>query len=57
MLAKIAEFYEDEVDVAVAGLLTVLEPVLIAFLGVIVGGIVVSMYLPLFDLISQLSSH
>jgi type IV pilus assembly protein PilC len=57
MLAKIAEFYEDEVDVAVAGLLTVLEPVLIAFLGVVVGGIVISMYLPLFDLISQLSSH
>jgi type IV pilus assembly protein PilC len=57
MLAKIAEFYEEEVDVAVAGLLTVLEPVLIAFLGVIVGGIVVSMYLPLFDLINQLSSH
>jgi type IV pilus assembly protein PilC len=55
MLAKIAEFYEDEVDVAVAGLLTILEPVLIAFLGVIVGGIVISMYLPLFDLINQLS--
>ena len=57
MLAKIAEFYEEEVDVAVAGLLTILEPVLIAFLGVIVGGIVISMYLPLFSIISQLSSH
>jgi type IV pilus assembly protein PilC len=57
MLAKIAEFYEDEVDLAVAGLLTILEPVLIAFLGVVVGGIVISMYLPLFDLISQLSQH
>jgi type IV pilus assembly protein PilC len=55
MLAKIAEFYEDEVDVAVAGLLTVLEPLLICVLGVIVGGIVIAMYLPLFDLISQLS--
>jgi type IV pilus assembly protein PilC len=55
MLAKIAEFYEDEVDVAVAGLLTVLEPLLICVLGVIVGGIVISMYLPLFDLISKLS--
>lgn len=55
MLNKIAEFYEEEVDVAVAGLLTILEPVLIAFLGVIVGGIVISMYLPLFDLISKLS--
>lgn len=55
MLAKIAEFYEDEVDVAVAGLLTVLEPVMIAFLGVVVGGIIISMYLPLFELINQLS--
>jgi type IV pilus assembly protein PilC len=55
MLAKIAEFYEDEVDVAVAGLLTILEPALICVLGVVVGGIVISMYMPLFDLISQLS--
>jgi len=55
MLAKIAEFYEDEVDVAVAGLLTILEPALICVLGVVVGGIVVSMYMPLFDLISHLS--
>jgi len=57
MLAKIAEFYEDEVDIAVAGLVAVLEPVLISILGVIVGGIVISMYLPLFDLINQLSKH
>ena len=55
MLAKIADFYEDEVDVAVAGLLTILEPVLIAVLGVIVGTIVIAMYLPLFELINQLS--
>ena len=55
MLAKIAEFYEDDVDVAVAGLLTVLEPIMIAFLGVIVGGIIISMYLPLFELINQLT--
>ena len=55
MLAKIADFYEDEVDVAVKGLLTVLEPLLIAVLGVIVGTIVIAMYLPLFDLISKLS--
>ena len=55
MLAKIADFYEDEVDIAVKGLLTVLEPLLICVLGVIVGGIVISMYLPLFDLINQLS--
>jgi type IV pilus assembly protein PilC len=57
MLGKIAEFYEEEVDVAVAGLLTILEPLMIAFLGVVVGGIVISMYLPLFDLIGKLSSH
>jgi type IV pilus assembly protein PilC len=55
MLGKIADFYEDEVDTAVAGLLTLLEPIMIAFLGVIVGGIVISMYLPMFDLISKLS--
>ncbi len=55
MLAKIAEFYEEEVDTAVAGLLTLLEPVMIAFLGIVVGGIVVAMYLPIFGLISQLT--
>jgi type IV pilus assembly protein PilC len=55
MLAKIAEFYEEEVDIAVAGLMTILEPALICVLGVIVGGIVISMYMPLFELISQLS--
>ena len=55
MLAKIADFYEEEVDTAVAGLLTLLEPVMIAFLGGIVGGIVIAMYLPIFDLISKLA--
>jgi type IV pilus assembly protein PilC len=55
MLSKIADFYEDEVDTAVAGLLTLMEPVLIAFLGVVVGGIVIAMYLPIFDLISKLT--
>jgi type IV pilus assembly protein PilC len=55
MLAKIADFYEEEVDTAVAGMLTLLEPVMIAFLGVIVGGIVIAMYLPIFDLISKLT--
>jgi type IV pilus assembly protein PilC len=54
MLAKIAEFYEDEVDVAVAGLMKLIEPVMIAFLGVVIGGIVISMYLPMFDLISKI---
>jgi type IV pilus assembly protein PilC len=55
MLSKIADFYEDEVDTAVAGLLTLLEPIMISFLGIIVGGIVISMYLPIFDLISKLT--
>jgi type IV pilus assembly protein PilC len=55
MLAKIADFYEEEVDTAVAGLLTLLEPVMIAFLGIVVGGIVIAMYMPIFDLISKLA--
>jgi len=55
MLSKIADFYEEEVDQAVAGLLTLLEPVMIAILGGIVGGIVISMYLPIFGLIEQLA--
>jgi type IV pilus assembly protein PilC len=54
MLSKIAEFYEDEVDTAVAGLMKLLEPVLIAFLGVAIGGIVVAMYMPMFTLIGQI---
>ncbi len=55
MLAKIADFYEEEVDTAVAGLLTLLEPIMIALLGTVVGGIVISMYMPIFDLISKLT--
>jgi type IV pilus assembly protein PilC len=55
MLTRAAEFYEDEVDSEIAGLLTMLEPMLIAALGVVVGGIVVSMYLPLVELVGQLS--
>ncbi len=55
MLAKIADFYEEEVDTAVAGLLTLLEPIMIAVLGIIVGGIVIAMYMPIFDLISKLT--
>jgi type IV pilus assembly protein PilC len=55
MLSKIADFYEEEVDTAVAGMLTLLEPIMIAFLGVVVGGIVIAMYLPIFDLISKLA--
>jgi len=57
MLQKIADFYEDEVDAAVKDLLTALEPIMIVFLGVVVGGIVISMYLPLFSLINKLAGH
>ena len=55
MLSKIADFYEEEVDVAVAGLLTLLEPIMIALLGGVVGGIVIAMYMPIFDLISKIT--
>ena len=55
MLGKIADFYEDEVDVAVKDLLAAMEPAIIVFLGVAVGGIVISMYLPLFSLIGKLA--
>ena len=51
MLMKIADFYEEEVDTAVAGLTSTLEPIMIVILGGIVGGIVIAMYLPIFDLI------
>ena len=54
MLSKIADFYEDEVDLAVAGLMKLLEPVLIAFLGVAIGGIVIAMYMPMFTLIGKI---
>ena len=50
MLGKIAEFYEREVDDAVAALSSLLEPLIIVFLGVVIGGLVVAMYLPIFKL-------
>jgi type IV pilus assembly protein PilC len=56
MLQKIADFYEEEVDAAVKDLLTALEPIMIVFLGVVVGGVVISMYLPLFSLIGKLAT-
>ena len=52
MLSKIADFYDEEVDAAVSGLLSLLEPIMIVFLGVVVGGMVVAMYLPIFDMIN-----
>ncbi len=52
MLTKIADFYDTEVDTAVGGLLSLMEPIMIVFLGVVVGGMVVAMYLPIFDMIN-----
>ncbi len=52
MLSKIADFYDEEVDAAVSGLLSLMEPIMIVFLGVVVGGMVVAMYLPIFDMIN-----
>ncbi|HYP54121.1 MAG TPA: type II secretion system F family protein [Pyrinomonadaceae bacterium] len=56
MLGKIADFYEQEVDTAIANLLTLIEPIMIGFLGVTIGSIVIAMYMPLFTLIGKLSS-
>jgi type IV pilus assembly protein PilC len=50
MLSKVADFYEAEVDDAVAGLSSLLEPIIMAFLGIVIGGLVVAMYLPIFKL-------
>ena len=54
MLSKIADFYEDEVDTAVGGLMKLIEPLMIVFLGVVIGTIVVAMYLPMFSLFSKI---
>jgi type IV pilus assembly protein PilC len=53
MLTKLANFYDEEVETSVAALLSILEPVLLIFVGCLVGGIVVSMYLPIFDLMNK----
>ncbi len=52
MLGKIADFYEEEVEIAVSGLMAILEPVMVVFLGVIIGGLVIAMYLPIFKLVT-----
>ena len=52
MLTKIADFYDEEVDAAVAALLAAMEPLMIVFLGVVVGGMIIAMYLPIFDMIN-----
>jgi type IV pilus assembly protein PilC len=55
MLEKLAAYYEEEADAAIANLMTLIEPVMIVFLGVVIGGIVISMYMPIFSLIRHLS--
>jgi type IV pilus assembly protein PilC len=55
MLEKIANFYDDEVDTAVEQLTSIIEPVMIVIMGVIVGGMLISMYLPMFKLINVIS--
>jgi type IV pilus assembly protein PilC len=57
MLSKIADFYEDEVDVAVAALTSLLEPVLMVIVGSVVGVVLISMYLPIFDLAGHIKSE
>ena len=53
MLNKVADFYEDEVDQAVESLTSLLEPMIMAFLGVVIGGLVIAMYLPIFSMASN----
>ncbi len=56
MLTKIADFYDDEVDAAVSTVLSLMEPIMIVFLGVIVGGMIIAMYLPIFDMINAVGA-
>ena len=56
MLQKIADFYEDEVDTAVSAMTSLIEPIMMAFLGIVVGGLIVAMYLPVFDLASNVEA-
>ncbi len=55
MLAKIADFYDEEVDAAVAALTSIIEPVIIVFMGAVIGGILIAMYLPMFEIIGKIS--
>jgi type IV pilus assembly protein PilC len=54
MLSKIADFYDEEVDAAVSALTSLIEPVVIVFIGVVIGGILIAMYMPMFDIIGQI---
>ena len=55
MLSKIADFYDEEVDAAVAALTSVIEPIIIVFMGIVIGGILIAMYLPMFDIIGKIN--
>ncbi len=55
MLSKIGDFYDEEVDAAVSALTSIIEPVIIVFMGVVIGGILVAMYLPMFDIVTKIS--
>ena len=57
MLSKIADFYEDEVDVAIAAMTSLIEPIMIVFLGGVVGGMIVAMYLPIFEIAGAINEH
>jgi type IV pilus assembly protein PilC len=55
MLAKIADFYDEEVDAAVSALTSIIEPVIIVLMGIVIGGILIAMYMPMFDIIGKIS--
>jgi type IV pilus assembly protein PilC len=57
MLQKIADFYEEEVDAAVSAMTSLIEPIMMAFLGVVVGGLIIAMYLPIFKLAGNINSN
>jgi len=54
MLSKIADFYDEEVDEAVTALTSIIEPIIIVFMGIVIGGILIAMYLPMFDIIGKI---
>ena len=56
MLTKVADFYDDQVDAAVSSLTSIIEPLIIGFLGIVIGGIVVSMFLPMFGMITAIGT-
>jgi type IV pilus assembly protein PilC len=57
MLQKIADFYEEEVDSAVSAMTSLIEPIMMAFLGVVVGGLIIAMYLPIFKLAGNINTN